>query len=98
MTFMQVIEYRTRQREKVDSLFEDWLGATQGKRTVLSETHARDHDDPHHYIDIVEFPSYERAMANNDLPETTRWAEKMRALCDGEPRYINLDVVRESAG
>jgi quinol monooxygenase YgiN len=96
MTFMQVIEYRTNRREEVDSLFTDWLGATRGKRTVLSETHARDHDDPRHYIDIVQFPSYERAMANNDLPETTRWAERMRELCDEGPTYINLDVVRET--
>jgi hypothetical protein len=94
MTFMQVIEYRTTREKELESLFAEWLSATSGKRTTMTETHAKDRDDPRHYVDIVEFPSYERAMVNNDLPETNRYAERMRALCDGEPRFINLDVIR----
>jgi len=94
VTFMQVIEYRTTREKELESLFDEWLSATEGKRTTMTETHAKDRDDPRHYVDIVEFPSYERAMTNNDLPETNRYAERMRALCDGEPRFINLDVIR----
>ena len=96
MTFMQVIEYKTNREDELDSLFEEWLATTSGKRTTTSETHAKDRDDPRHYVDIVEFPSYERAMVNNDLPETNRYADRMRELCDGEPRFINLEVVRKA--
>jgi hypothetical protein len=93
---MQLIEYRTNREDELDSLFEEWLAATSGKRTTTSETHAKDRDDPRHYVDIVEFPSYERAMVNNGLPETNRYAERMRELCDGEPRFINLEVIRKA--
>lgn len=96
LTFMQVIEYQTTREQELDSLFEEWLAATEGKRTTLTETHAKDRDDPRHYVDIVEFPSYERAMVNNDLPETNRYADRLRTLCDGEPRFINLEVIRRA--
>jgi hypothetical protein len=33
-------------------------------------------------------------MANSELPETSRFAARMAALCDAEPTFRNLDVVR----
>jgi hypothetical protein len=95
MTFVQIIEYETTREDEVDSLFDQWLKATEGKRTVQHEFHTRDRDKPMHYVDIVEFPSYEKAMENNELPETRRVSEQIRALCTGEPRFLNLEVARE---
>jgi len=95
MTFVQIIEYETTRADELDTVFDQWLTATEGKRTVQHELHTRDMDKPTHYVDIVEFPSYEKAMENNDLPETRRIAEKVRALCTGEPRFVNLEVARE---
>jgi hypothetical protein len=46
-------------------------------------------------VQIVEFPSYDDAMRNSQLPETSAFAEKMMTLCDGEAVFRNLDVVRE---
>ena len=43
-------------------------------------------------MQIVQFPSYEDAIANSELPETAFFAEKLRALCDGRPLFRNLDV------
>ena len=43
-------------------------------------------------MQIVEFPSYEDAMANSELPETAAFAEKLRGLCDSPMRFRNLDV------
>lgn len=97
MTFVQIIDYETTQPDDVEALFDDWLKATQGKRTASHELHTRDHENPTHFVDIVEFPSYEQAMRNNELPETQRIAERMRALCSGEPRFTNLDVIRDEA-
>lgn len=31
-------------------------------------------------------------MANSSRPETTEFAQAMAALCDGPPRFYNLDV------
>jgi hypothetical protein len=46
----------------------------------------------------VEFPSYEAAMKNNELPETAAMAEKMAAICDGPPTFYNLDLVETQEG
>ncbi len=47
------------------------------------------------HVQIVEFPSYEQAMANSHLPETSAFAGQLTALCDGPPTFRNLDVLRE---
>ena len=46
-------------------------------------------------ISFVDIPSYEEAMANSDLPETSEFAAKLASLCDGPPSFRNLDVLRE---
>jgi hypothetical protein len=79
----------------VNKLTDEWLAATEGKRTAGHALACKDRDNADTYLEIVEFPSYEEAMRNNDLPETTKFAEQMMALCDGEPIFRNLDVVRE---
>ena len=48
-----------------------------------------------YYVQIVEFPSYEEAMANSELPETGEFAAKLATLCDAPPTFRNLDVTRE---
>ncbi len=45
--------------------------------------------------EIIEFPSYEDAMADSTMPETGESARKLAALCDGPPTVRNLDVVRQ---
>jgi len=43
----------------------------------------------------VEFPSYEEAMRNSNLPETDKIFREMVALCDEMPTFTDLDVVRD---
>jgi len=95
MAFVQIIEYETTRSAELEILFDEWLKATEGKRTIARELHTQDRDRPARFVDIVEFPSYDAAMVNNDLPETRQIAERMRSLCTSEPRFLNLDVVRE---
>ncbi|GAB1691923.1 hypothetical protein [Krasilnikovia sp. M28-CT-15] len=45
-------------------------------------------------VTIVEFPSYEAAMANSELPETGEFARQMAALCSNGPEFQNLEVKR----
>ncbi|MDQ3945063.1 MAG: hypothetical protein M3357_07945 [Actinomycetota bacterium] len=93
MGFVQIIEFRTSQPEELQALGDKWLAATEGKRTMVRELICADRDDPGHYVEVVEFDSYESAMKNSELPETQQIAEEMTKLCDGPMRFLNLDVV-----
>ena len=95
MKFVQIIEFTTSRYDEIDKLMDEWMSATEGKRTPTHEISARDRDQPNTYLQIVEFPSYEDAQRNNELPETGDFAGRIGALCDGPPKFRNLDVVRE---
>jgi hypothetical protein len=95
MTFIQIMEYETTHPAEMDALMDEWIAATEGKRTATHDMHTQDRDRPGRYVDIVEFPSYDSAMRNSELPETQAIAGKMRALCDSDVRFLNLDVLRD---
>ena len=92
MPFIQIIEFTTKKPDKIEQLVEEWRSATEGKRTAQRGTLTEDRDRPGTYVQIVEFPSFEDAMANSSLPETAALSERMAALCDGQARFVNLDV------
>ncbi len=94
MEFIQIIEVTTTRPEEIQELVEQWSAKTQGRRTVCRSTLTADRDQPNTYVQIVEFPSYQEAMANSGLPETGEFAEKLAGLCDGPPVFRNLDVRR----
>ncbi|MFI1969559.1 ester cyclase [Streptomyces cinnamoneus] len=95
MTFLQVIDCKTSRFDDMDRLMDDWVTATEGKRTATHSIVGRDRSAGDHYVEIIEFPSYEEAMKNSNLPETNRIFEEMVALCDGLPSFTDLDVVRD---
>jgi len=97
MKFVQIIEFQTSRIDEFDAVEAKWRAATEGKRTVVRDIKVRDRDRPNTYMIIVEFPSYEDAMKNNELPETREIAEQMRKLTDGEPVFRNLEVISENA-
>ena len=94
MPFIQIIEFRTTQIDEVEAMMDEWLTATEGKRSTGRSNLTVDRDQPNTYVQIVEFPSYERAMANSALPETSHFAERLNKLCEGGPSFRNLDVRR----
>jgi hypothetical protein len=95
MRFIQIIEFTTSRLDDLNALLDQWLDQTEGKRTATRGTQTRDRDRANTYVQIVEFPSYEEAMTNSDLPETTEFAARMAELCDQPPTFRNLDVTRE---
>ncbi|MBB5154043.1 DUF1059 domain-containing protein [Saccharopolyspora phatthalungensis] len=97
MSFVQLIEFKTGKRAELDRLLDEWEEATGGKRTATRAVLAQDHEQPGSYYEFVEFPSYEEAMRNSQLPEIDAVSRKMRAICDEEPTFHNLDVVRAEA-
>ena len=95
MAFVQIIEYETDRDEEIRELVARWRAETEGSRTVVRLLHTRDRARPTRYIDIVEFASYEDAMRNSELPQTTKLAEQMVDLCQGPILYADLDVLAE---
>ena len=95
MPFVQIIEYKTSRIDELNEALDGWLEATKGQRAATRGIQTRDRDAENTYVQIVEFPSYEEAMANSNLPETGKFAAQLAALCDGPPTFRNLDVLRE---
>ncbi|MFG2295123.1 ester cyclase [Streptomyces sp. NPDC048603] len=95
MTFVQIIDYKTSRYDDLSDLMDRYVAQSQGKRTVTHSMIGQDREDAEHYVDVVEFPSYEEAMRNSQLPETDKMFREMMSLCDGMPTFTNLDVVRD---
>jgi quinol monooxygenase YgiN len=94
MTFIQLIEISTSRVDEIEALVDQWISQTQGQRLARRGTTTEDRDRPGVYVQMVEFPSYEEAMANSQLPATAEMAQKLAALCDSPPVFRNLDVRR----
>lgn len=95
MPFIQIIEYTTSRIDEFNAALDEWLDKTKGTRAATRGVQTKDRDATNTYVQIVEFPSYEKAMANSNLPETSEFAAKLASLCDGPPTFRNLDVLRE---
>jgi hypothetical protein len=91
--FIQVIEFRSSKPDELAALVGGYREAAGGKTTARRGLLTRSRDDDTSYVNIVFFDSYEEAMKNSELPETSAFAEKMMAICDGPPTFHNLDVV-----
>jgi quinol monooxygenase YgiN len=92
MAFIQIIEFTTSHIDDVEALVSEWEGQTAGRRTARRATFTQDRDQPNTYVQIVEFPSYEAAMANSNLRETASFSKRLTELCDGPIGFRNLDV------
>jgi hypothetical protein len=92
MAFVQIIEFTTTRFDEMQKLFDELRSRDPGPTSPSRGMVCADRDQPNRYVTIVEFPSYEEAMANSQRPETTAMAERMAALCDGPPTFRNLDV------
>ena len=92
MPFVQIIDLTTSRPDEVEALVSEWRSQTMGRRTAQRGTFTKDRDRADTYVQIVEFPSYEDAMANSELPETASFAERLAQLCDGPMSFRNLDV------
>ena len=95
MSFIQIIELRTKSSDELKALGDEFFDATEGKRTVRRSVVTRDRNDPERHVIIVFFDSYESAMENSNLPETAQLAEKQMALLDGPPSFSDLDILEE---
>jgi hypothetical protein len=95
MSFVQIMEMRTKNVEEIQSLQREWEQATEGKRTLRRAIVGRDRNEPDRYVILAFFDSYESAMTNSNLPETAEFGAKQGALVDGPIQFTDLDVIDE---
>lgn len=90
--FIQIIQYSTSRFDEVEKLYDE-LQAQREAGTARRGVVASDRDHPNQYVSVVEFDSYESAMENSQRSETSEFASRMAALCDGPATFYNLDVL-----
>jgi hypothetical protein len=95
MSYIQVIEFQTSRVNEFDALLEQWLVTSKDWRTATRSVRTKDRDRPNTYVQIVEFPSFEKAQENSNRPETGEFAASLAKLCDAPPTFLNLDVLQE---
>ncbi|GHJ48521.1 hypothetical protein Cs7R123_58630 [Catellatospora sp. TT07R-123] len=93
MGFIQIIEYETDRFNEVAALMQAREQEMDGPPPFKLLRVARDRDNPRRYLTIVEFDSYEAAMANSADPRTGEMAGAMAALVATGPVFHNLDVL-----
>ena len=98
MSFVQIMELRTKNLDEIQSLEHEWRAATEGKRTLRRSMVTRDRNDPDRYIILAFFDSYESAMQNSNLAETTEFGQKQAAIVDGDVTFRDLDVIEDLDG
>lgn len=92
MTFIQIIDYETDRAAEIDQAMRKAMSQDVGTMGITRLEQTQDLDNPRHFVTIVEFATYEAAMANNARPEIDTLAGHLAALCTSGPRYQNLDV------
>ena len=92
MSFIQIIDYETDRAQEIDAQMRQSMSENMGTAMFTRLEHTQDRDNPRHYMTIVEFPSYEDAMANSSRPETGEMAKQLASMCTSGPRFTNLDV------
>lgn len=93
MSFVQIIDLHTDRYEEIDALEAEWRAATEGRRTLQRAVVTRDRNDADHYVVLAFFDSYESAMENSALPETSAFGQKQSALVDRPITFTDLDVI-----
>ncbi len=100
MRFAQGIGVRCAEPDALLALLAEW-DAGQATTDVMGYIGTRllaDRDEPGRYLILAEFAEVdgdltpaEEAERNNRREETERWAERLRALVDGEPAWTHYD-------
>ncbi len=91
MRFYQLMEFRSTAEDAVADIhrYRDLMG---NQTTARRATVCVDRDDPGLVVQIVEFDSYEEAMANSEHETTQDEAAKIEEST-GDITFRNLDVV-----
>ena len=91
-SFVQLIEFHTRDLDRVRSLGERWRDAIGKEATARWALITADRDRPDTFVQLVGFPDYASAMRNSEHQVTSELAKDLQEATDGETSFRNLDV------
>jgi len=95
--FVQVIEGRLKSEDgwrTIEEMERTWE-QDESKRApgYMGGDWLKDRKDPRHVMAFVRFESAEKAQQNSDRPETNQFYQRMLALLDGPPSFLDCDRV-----
>ena len=93
MSFVQIIELRTKHKDELQKIGDELLAQVPAEWTARRGVICEDRDNPGHIFQVVFFDSYESAMQNSNLPLTQQLNERMTTLMEGPPTFYNLEVI-----
>lgn len=102
VNFVQTISFRSDQPDTLIELAKMWdaLQASQEIMGFMSTRILADRDDPGGYMMIASFgvvdpdvTAAQEAFINNERPQTQEFAERFRAVTNGEPEWHHYDEV-----
>jgi len=98
--FTQTITFRSDQPETLLALAREWdaLQANQEAMGFMETRLLADRDDPGRYVMIADFgvvdpgvSAAQEAFLNNERQQTHEFAERFRAVTNGEPEWHHYD-------
>jgi hypothetical protein len=92
VSYVQIIEFVTREPEAMKALSDKYLADSQGRNKVKRSMIYHDRAEPRRYVAIVEFENREDAMENDNLPETEDFAEALGELSEVPLSYRTLEL------
>ncbi|MGG8408908.1 hypothetical protein ACM614_21110 [Streptomyces sp. 12297] len=95
MKFAQIIDFETERIDEVRELLRAYeeQARSQGRTGApAARSLLKDRANPNRYLAVVEFDSYETAMANSDAPETGELARQLSALMTRPTVYTDCDI------
>jgi hypothetical protein len=98
--FAQTMTFRSDHPDELVALAREW-DALQASQDIMGFMETRilaDRDDPGRYVMIADFgvvdpevSAAQEAFLNNERPQTQEFAERMRAVINGEPEWHHYD-------
>ena len=94
----QIIKARMKQGAADDMMKLQQEFEAQGDRTPWVRSIAlEDQNNPGLYYNVVFFESEEKARANEHTPEQQERVRRIQELYEGEPEFVDCNVVYESS-
>ncbi len=92
MSYVQIIEFVTREPEKMKALGDKYVADTEGRSKVKRSMIYHDRAESRRYIALIEFENREDAFENENLPETEDFTEGLAELSDVPLTYRSLEL------
>jgi len=92
VSYVQIIEFVTREPEKMKALADKYVADSEGSSKVKRSMIYHDRAESRRYVAVVEFENREDAFENDNLPESEDFAEGLAELSEVPLSYRSLEL------